>query len=66
MSVFEKRLSSQMLYFVKKNHQIILQWSWGSRGTLTVTAGPGGSPKCLGGKAPEKSKAIYAWMVNNS
>ena len=39
MSVFERRLSFQMFYFVKNNHMIILKWSWGPGCTVSFTGG---------------------------
>ena len=32
MSIFERKLSFKMLYFIKNDHKIILQWSCGSGG----------------------------------
>ena len=39
MSVFERRLSFQMFYFVKNNHMNILKWSWGPGCTVSFTGG---------------------------
>ena len=40
MPIVEKRLSFQMLYFVKNDHRIILQRRWGSAGTAIFAEGP--------------------------
>ena len=53
MSVFGRRLSIRMLYFMKNNHKIIPQGRWGSGGTVSFAAGPWLSPsRGLGSKVP--------------
>ena len=67
MSIFERRLSFQMLYFLKNNHKIVLQWMWGSGSTVSFTTSSWLCPSgCSGDKAPEKCYAFYVWRVNNS
>ena len=55
MSVFEKRLSFQKLYFVKNNNKIVLQRRWRSGDAVSFAAGPWWSPSGGSGvKTPEK------------
>ena len=70
MSIFERRLSFQMLYFMKNNQKIILQWSWGPGGTVVpFTMGLWQSPSGgSGGKAPSPfmpGELIIVWNKRN-
>ena len=54
MFVFERRLNSQMLYFVKNNYKIIHKCQWGPEGAVSSTADPWQSPsEDSRGKIPE-------------
>ena len=61
MSVFEIRLSFQMLYFVKDDHKTILKWSWGSGVTVSFAAGPWQSSS---GESGGRPCPFYVWKVN--
>ena len=65
MSVFEQRLSLQMIYFKKNNYEIIVKCRWGSGGALTSTVSPwrslGGGSR---GKGSEKVWSFYNWRAN--
>ena len=55
MSLFEKRLSFWMLYFLENNHEIILKPRWESTGAVRYTVGPWQRASSgSGDKTPEK------------
>ena len=66
MSIFEKRLSFRMVYFMKNDHKIILQWKWGSGGNVNVVVGPWWSPSGgSGGKASDLIMSGWYIIANN-
>ena len=40
-----------MLYFVKNDHEINLEWRWGSEGTVSFATSPWRSPRGVGEKS---------------
>ena len=65
MFVFERRLNSQMLYFVKNNYKIIHKCQWGPEGAVSSTADPWQSPsEDSRGKIPGKLWPFYLWRAN--
>ena len=67
MAVFEQRLSFQMFYFMTKNPEITLKYSWVSGGAVSSAVGSwrslGGSS---GGKGRDKFWSFYIWRAINS
>ena len=51
MSVIERRLSFWMFCFMENDCKTIVQWSWGSGGTVGFVANQWWSPKGDGSKA---------------
>ena len=65
--IFERRLSFRMLYCVINDHTIILQWRWGSRGTVSFATGPWRSSSGVQEETLLKTFYLfYVWRVINS
>ena len=65
MSVFEQRLSFQMIYFKKNHHEIVVKCRWGSGGALSsaVSSWPSHGAGS-GGKDAEKVWSFYILRAN--
>ena len=67
MSIFERRLSFRMLYFMKNVHKIILKCRWVSGDAVNSAAGLCQSPgEDSRGKPPGKLWPLYIWCTINS
>ena len=65
MSVFEQRLSFQMIYFKKNHHEIIVKCRWGSGGALSSAGSSWRSHELRSrGKDSEKVWSFYILRAN--